>query len=193
MKRGIAVFFAAGIALSICTGPVAQIAGPPSARKPDLAKGWASFGEGSYADSMSAALAAARSTPGDPDALELWARSAMAAGEPAKALPGLNQLAARRGEVRDLRLLALAQAMAGNASASRATLLKAEDGKNPTPADLYALSWEREDAAGRLSLLRRSAAEFPAEAPILAPEISFWEARPPGALRALTAPLPADG
>lgn len=192
MLGKIASLFAAGWIAFVCLG-AATPASEPAVGRPDLTKGWASFKEGSYADSMAAALVAARSTPGDPEALELWARSAMAAGEPGKAIPALNQLVARRGTARDLRLLALAQAMTGDAAASRATLLKAEEGKDPTPTDLYDLSWERDDTIGRLALLKRSAAAFPTEAPLLASEIAYWEARSPGALRALAAPLPAEG
>lgn len=170
----------------------------PSARKPPkktspLENGWTAYRAGDYAAALDSDRLAQRRDPGNTSILELWGRANLAMGRPGTALGALGILVRKRGEVDDYRLLATADAMAGNAGGAKNALAKAEDAKGATAANLYALACEKPDVAGRLALLKRIAKDFPAAAPKVAPEIEFWSSHRNAVLRSPEKPLPAGG
>ena len=170
-----------------------QPAQQPAAAQKLLDKAWSDFQSADYMPSLRAAMEIRRNAPNDLSAAELWARASLASGEPSSAIGALKVLASQRGTIDDYRMLALALSLAGRAKEAADALASAEQAKASGPQSLYALSWLKPDAAGRLALIKRVAQEFPSAAAALAPEIAFWEARSGALLRSPAQPLPAGG
>lgn|GEM_PF-6561296 len=176
----------------ICLAAAAQTATPPPAA-PDLSAGWKALAEGDTAAAIQAAREALKASPGHPEALALWGRSALSSGDVQTGTGALRMLAGKRGTLDDFRLLALAHAMAGRWSDAGAALDRAEKAPGATADGLYALAWMTEEAPRRAALLRRLETEFSAEAKGTSAEAAFWESKGARLLNRLPSPLPADG
>lgn len=155
-------------------------------------KGWTAYKAGDLGAAMVAARDALKTSPGDPQVLELFGRCSLAMAEPAGAAGALNMLCAKRGTLSDFMLLAAAYEMGGKLAESQQALEKAEKGKEPSAESLYALAYRKGDATGRTALLKRIVADFPAQAQALAPEVAFWAGKGEARLRQLPA-IPPTG
>jgi hypothetical protein len=182
----------AAVLALISLAAAAQTATAPPAG-PDLAAGWRAFAEGDAPAAIDAARAALKTSPGHPEALLLWGRSSLSAGDLQTGTGALRMLAGKRGTLDDLRLQALAHSMAGRWSDARAALDQAEKAPGATAEGLYALSWLTEEASRRGALLRRVEREFPAEAKGVSEEAAYWESKGPRLLNRVASPLPAEG
>ncbi len=169
----------------------------PAKNKADQAtlieKGREAFDGGDYLSAVEISKDASKLDRTNPDALELFGLAHLAVGDPGTAKGALQFLTAKRGTARDFILLALAKSMAGDTKGAERTLKKAEAAKGFTAEDLYALAWQKPDGAGRLEMLKRTAAELPPSAGSLAPEIAFWEGRKNIQLRKPDGALGAGG
>lgn len=183
---------AAAVLSLFCLAAAAQTAtAPPVA--PDLSSGWKALAEGDADAAIEAARSALKASPGHPEALALWGRSALSSGDLQTGTGALRMLAGKRGTMEDLRLLALACAMAGRWAEARAALDRAEKASGATADGLYALAWMTDEAPRRAALLRRVETEFPAEAKGVSTEAAYWESRGSQILNRLPSPPPAGG
>ncbi len=157
-----------------------------------LSEGWKAFAGGDYPAAVQSARAALKGSPGDPEALLLWGRAALASGDLSTGTGALRMLAGKSGTAKDHRLLALAYAMAGRYAEARAERELAEKAPGASAEDLYALAWETEEAPRRAALLRRLEKEFPAEAQGVGAEAAAWEALGGAVLNRLSS-LPSEG
>ena len=177
MKRNV-LFVVAILVFGLCTALAAQeSAGTKADQAKLIEKGRAAFDGGDYLSALEISKEASKLDRTNPDALELYGRAHLAVGDPGTAKGALQFLTSKRGTTGDYILLALAKSMAGDSKGAAKTLKKAEAAKGFTAEDLYALAWQKPDGAGRLEMLKMTAAELPPSAGSLAPEIAFWEGR----------------
>lgn len=183
---------AAVLALALVSLTILAQAPAPAPASNPAEKGWAAYKAGDLNAAMTEARAALKTSPGDAQVLELFGRCSLALAEPSSAVGALNMLCSKRGTQSDYALLAAACEMAARPAEAQQALLKAETAKEPTAEGLYALAYRKGDAAGRIALLKRIAAEYASTAPGLAPEIALWEGKGDSKFRQM-APLPATG